>query len=1005
MPSVVCSQCSRANPPDASYCYFDGVRLAGAASGPIDAAKQNFPMPFTFPSGLVCKNFDQFATACQDNWQAALALLKDGFLTSFFGGMGRSDLAMAAQEAARFPDRDRGLDQLLDKLPTQALPPPKLKVEPTDMNLGQVSIGTDRAFELRLKNTGSRLLYGTIASDSKWLTLGDAPGSAQKLFQFGADAVLPVQLRGQHLRAGNKPSEGQLLIESNGGNITVNVRVQVPITPIKEGMLAGCMTPRQVAEKARANPNGAAPLFEKGAVADWFKCNGWTYPVQGPSAIGLGAVQQFFEALGLAKAPKVQVNQRSISLKGAPGQRLETVLEVSTQEKKPVYAHATCEQPWVDVSKVKLAGRHATITVAVPSVPHRSGETLETKIQVAGNGNQRFTVALSLAISGAPVAGAPPPPPSGNPFADLSSAVAVGGPPAGSSSGIRSGVPMGGAVPVAAHAEPLIAPKPPAKKSALLHLLPFLLLLIGVLVLPVRDWLSAAPAPDIPEGIIPVGVDVDPKPRLVLMFDAEQLKPTGDEPPITKDDYSFGLWSVDTSDPKNTKSKKVLFGPRGETNSTLIRIDDEPDLTFGRPGTGDWLGKKLPVLRNWPRVHPPVQQSGIGTWVTKNVHITQTVIIIPGEPEEVEPDVYKSFYDTCFVKYTIENKDEKPHFVGMRVMLDTLIGQNDGAPFTIPGLSTLITKKEFKDDMTKKIKEVPDFVMALENPDIAKPGTVVQVNLHLHDKLEAPSRVLLTRWPGDLPTTRAKKLEAIEKWEVPVTEIEGDSSIVMYWLPEKLRKDEKRELGYSYGLGSISAGKTGQLAVTVGGNFTVKGKFSVVALVSNARPGERLTLELPKELKLLAETKAEQDVLAPEGNRPRPNTWLVESTIKGAFTVTVKSAGARQLWNTAKGGTFTISTTVNNQSLTTTPIAYNASAADVQASLNKLAGVNVAVIARDGKLPPVQAPGTPGNPWIISGLPSCTISDAGLTGGGSTLNETPGAVVKKRVFIRGTGIF
>jgi len=38
---------------------------------------------------------------------------------------------MAAQEAARFPDRDRGLDQLLDKLPTQALPPPKLKVEPT----------------------------------------------------------------------------------------------------------------------------------------------------------------------------------------------------------------------------------------------------------------------------------------------------------------------------------------------------------------------------------------------------------------------------------------------------------------------------------------------------------------------------------------------------------------------------------------------------------------------------------------------------------------------------------------------------------------------------------------------------------------------------------------------------------------------------------------------------------------------------------------------------------
>ena len=37
-----------------------------------------------------------------------------------FGGLGRVDLAMAAQEAAKFPDTDRGLDQLrglLDDVP------------------------------------------------------------------------------------------------------------------------------------------------------------------------------------------------------------------------------------------------------------------------------------------------------------------------------------------------------------------------------------------------------------------------------------------------------------------------------------------------------------------------------------------------------------------------------------------------------------------------------------------------------------------------------------------------------------------------------------------------------------------------------------------------------------------------------------------------------------------------------------------------------------------------
>lgn len=80
MPQV-CKQCSHINPDEASFCYFDGVILAHhGAGGPINAGSQPFPSQFVFPSGQVCRNFDQLAMTCQKNWPQAVDLLKHGFL-------------------------------------------------------------------------------------------------------------------------------------------------------------------------------------------------------------------------------------------------------------------------------------------------------------------------------------------------------------------------------------------------------------------------------------------------------------------------------------------------------------------------------------------------------------------------------------------------------------------------------------------------------------------------------------------------------------------------------------------------------------------------------------------------------------------------------------------------------------------------------------------------------------------------------------------------------------
>src|SRR4051812_23189796 len=149
-----CSKCSRANPRAAVYCYFDGFVLSGQSAnrGPVAVGSRPFNSPFVFPNGRQSRNFDELALACQNEWAIARELLRKGHLGNFLGGLGRMDLAQAAAEAARFPDPDRGLDQLLAKLPTSVLTEAKLSVEPLEFNLGVLSAGADREVTLHLKN-------------------------------------------------------------------------------------------------------------------------------------------------------------------------------------------------------------------------------------------------------------------------------------------------------------------------------------------------------------------------------------------------------------------------------------------------------------------------------------------------------------------------------------------------------------------------------------------------------------------------------------------------------------------------------------------------------------------------------------------------------------------------------------------------------------------------------------------------------------------------------------
>ena len=414
---IPCPTCSKINPSNATYCYYDGRTLAmGSQAGPLAIGTLPFPMPFCFSDGQSCANFNQLALACNERWNEARRFLSEGIWQSFFTVLGRLDLATAAQQAAREPDFDVGLTHLLEKFPADAdaLRPPKLSVPSAEENLGTLEPGKDHKFEVEITNQGMLVLRGLITTDCDWLCFGEhTAGPSSKMFQTRHKYTLPVRVLGDKLRAGRKPLKGQIVIDTNGGCITFPVRATVPVRPFPKGqyandVLAGAKSPHEIAVKAKAHPEEAAVLFEQGAVKAWYASNGWTYPIQGTEGTGKGAVQQFFEVLGLTKPPRLEISAGKIVCKGKVGERLTKYVTISTKESRFVYAQGWSNHDWIQARPGKSQGNTVTIPLSI-EVPPRPGETVTANVTIQGNGKQQFVVPVTLAVAGAkPVLDAQP---------------------------------------------------------------------------------------------------------------------------------------------------------------------------------------------------------------------------------------------------------------------------------------------------------------------------------------------------------------------------------------------------------------------------------------------------------------------------------------------------------------------------------------------------------------------------------------------------------------------
>jgi hypothetical protein len=416
-----------------------------------------------------------------------------------------------------------------------------------------------------------------------------------------------------------------------------------------------------------------------------------------------------------------------------------------------------------------------------------------------------------------------------------------------------------------------------------LHALPLLLLVLAAAGIVARDANSEPkPPPQVTERPKEVAKDepvfippVDPDPRIEARFNGKM---------------SFGVLMLQAGDPK-----KLTYSEDGFTNNTVLRIDGLERL-FGDHPEGRWVEKpdppgKVPDGNNR-------RQRCVYRFADQKIKVTQIVEIIPSY-QAVEVPLFpgldvprqpRRLLNTCLIRYLLENEEtdagKPPRKVGLRFLLDTFIGANDGVPFTIPGKEGLVTLADLDEP-----EKVPDFIQALERSNLLNPGTIAHLTLRLGKALEPPNRVRLTHW---LSTT---------SWGVPMRPITAgnpDSACVLYWDERDLKPGEKREIGFAYGLGSVSSDEgQGVLAVTAKGVLDPEEEFSVIAYVNNPGPGEKLTLELPEGFRLVEGT-AEREVLQPAADakdRRRVVTWKVKAAEQEKnykLKVSCKLAGVTQ---------------------------------------------------------------------------------------------------------------
>jgi hypothetical protein len=300
------------------------------------------------------------------------------------------------------------------------------------------------------------------------------------------------------------------------------------------------------------------------------------------------------------------------------------------------------------------------------------------------------------------------------------------------------------------------------------------------------------------------------------------------------------------------------------TSFTTIRLDGTDNVFGDYPGT---------------LIQPPTDLPGNLANETiyeyaGGVRVTQRLEIVTGTSTG-RPD-------TGMYKYIVTNGDSVPHDVGVRIMVDTMLNDNDAAPFRVPGVGAVTTEMDFAG------AAVPQYWQAfasLDNPEIMAQGTLAG------GEATRPDRFALTSWARIVGT----------RWDYTVMPgwANGDSAATVWWNPVTLAPGQTREFVTYYGLGTVSGtadlSVTGPAALSIVGGLWSPDPFTVTAYVHNGTGATLtdvpVTLTLPAGLGLAPGETAVHTIPSIAPGETQQTSYSVRPLASGNWTYTVSAVG------------------------------------------------------------------------------------------------------------------
>ncbi|MBN2012384.1 carboxypeptidase regulatory-like domain-containing protein [candidate division KSB1 bacterium] len=227
-------------------------------------------------------------------------------------------------------------------------------------------------------------------------------------------------------------------------------------------------------------------------------------------------------------------------------------------------------------------------------------------------------------------------------------------------------------------------------------------------------------------------------------------------------------------------NKPLLFGhPWPHTSYTTLKVEDEVAVFGSDQGEA--------VVTNGQRSIPTAIQLGNGdpavtwSWTYKNVRVDQTISLTRSEwsVDRIE--------DTAELRYTITNNGAG-RVIGLRILFDTMLGENDGAPIKTADGDFVQMEQEFIG------AAIPEWWTAIEG-DPTRTIFSAQGTLKKYDAT-VPDRFAILRWRDIFR----------QPWDYTLNDtsrITFDSAVAMWWEPVFMQAGESKTLITYYGLGKM----------------------------------------------------------------------------------------------------------------------------------------------------------------------------------------------------------